>query len=162
MEAAEVHRANLSLNDRILGAHAKRWSQSFSRHPEIALGGHRLSKGLNYLRGQECYPSGEFAWDSSDKDTKAVLLVGGMGTRLRSVVGGTPKPLAAVGERPFLELLVGQLRHQGIRKLVFCAGYLAGEIEREFGDGGRWGVAIEYSKEPSALGTAGAVKLAEP
>jgi len=85
-----------------------------------------------------------------------------MGTRLRSVVGGTPKPLAAVGERPFLELLVGQLRHQGIRKLVFCAGYLAGEIEREFGDGGRWGVAIEYSKEPSALGTAGAVKLAEP
>ena len=47
---------------------------------------------------------------SSDNDIKAVLLVGGMGTRLRSVVPSTPKPMAAVGERPFLELLVRQLR----------------------------------------------------
>jgi len=100
--------------------------------------------------------------DPSHKDLKAVLLVGGMGTRLRPVLMGTPKPLASVGQRPFLELLVRQLRHQGIRQLVFCTGYLAEEIEKQFGDGSRWGVTIAYSREPSALGTAGAVKLAQP
>jgi len=63
-------------------------------------------------------------------DVKTLLLVGGLGTRLRSVVPSTPKPLASVGERPFLELLVGQLSNQGIRHLVMCTGYLAGEIER--------------------------------
>ena len=84
----------------------------------------------------------------SYKETKAVLLVGGMGTRLRPVVASTPKPLAAVGDRPFLELLVRQLRHQDIRQLVLCTGYLGQEIEKEMGNGRTWDVAIEYSKEP--------------
>jgi D-glycero-alpha-D-manno-heptose 1-phosphate guanylyltransferase len=97
-----------------------------------------------------------------NKDTKAVLLVGGLGIRLRSVVASTPKPLASVGDRPFLELLVRQLRHQGIQHLVLCTGYLADEIEKELGDGRKWDVTIEYSKEPCAMGTAGAVKFAEP
>lgn len=100
--------------------------------------------------------------DSSYNDTKAVLLVGGIGTRLRSVVASTPKPLASVGDRPFLELLVRQLRHQDIRQLVLCTGYLAEEIEKELGNGRIWDVTIEYSKESRPLGTAGAVKLAEP
>jgi NDP-sugar pyrophosphorylase family protein len=95
------------------------------------------------------------------QDMKAVLLVGGKGTRLRSVVSATPKPLASVGERPFLELLVRQLSYQGIRRLVMSTGYLSEEIENAFGDGSGWDVAIEYSKEPHPLGTAGAVKLAE-
>jgi NDP-sugar pyrophosphorylase family protein len=99
---------------------------------------------------------------SEHKDTKAVLLVGGMGTRLRSVVPSLPKALASVGKRPFLELLVQQLRYQGLRQLIMCTGYLAHQIETELGDGHEWDVAIEYSKEPSALGTAGAVKFAEP
>jgi len=92
---------------------------------------------------------------------KAVLLVGGLGTRLRSVVPGAPKVLASVGKRSFLELLIGQLRSQGIRRLVMCTGYLAEQIEDEFGDGQAWDVEIEYSKEEQPLGTAGAVKLAE-
>src|SRR5580658_492381 len=94
-------------------------------------------------------------------DTKAVLLVGGLGTRLRTVVPSAPKPLAPVGDRPFLELLIRQLGSQGIRSLVMCTGYLADQIESEFGDGSGLGVTIEYSKEPEALGTAGAVKFAE-
>jgi D-glycero-alpha-D-manno-heptose 1-phosphate guanylyltransferase len=94
-------------------------------------------------------------------NVKAVLLVGGLGTRLRSIVPSTPKPLAAVGDRSFLELLVRQLRYQGIRSLVMCTGYLGDKIENEFGDGESWGVTIEYSKELSPLGTAGAVKLAQ-
>jgi NDP-sugar pyrophosphorylase family protein len=91
----------------------------------------------------------------------ALLLVGGKGTRLQSVVSSAPKPMAAVGERSFLELLVGQLRAQGIRELVMCSGHLAEQIEERFGDGRRWDVSIEYSRELQPMGTAGAVKLAE-
>jgi D-glycero-alpha-D-manno-heptose 1-phosphate guanylyltransferase len=95
-----------------------------------------------------------------DATTSAVLLVGGKGTRLRKVLPSSPKPLALIGNRPFLELLIRQLRHQGIRHIVMCTGYLAEQIEREFGDGHSLDVVIEYSKELNPLGTAGAVKLA--
>ena len=89
------------------------------------------------------------------------MLVGGLGTRLRSVVSSTPKVLASIGERSFLELLIHQLRSQGIRRLVMCTGYLADQIESRFGDGRLWEVSIEYSKEEMPLGTGGAVKFAK-
>jgi len=94
------------------------------------------------------------------QNVKAVLLVGGLGTRLRSVLPATPKPLVSVGRKPFLDLLVCQLRCQGIRHMVMCTGHLAEQIENKFGDGRAWDVVIEYSREPEALGTAGAIKLA--
>jgi len=94
-------------------------------------------------------------------DLKAVLLVGGLGTRLRSVLPSTPKVLASVGKRSFLQLLVAQLRSQGIRRLVMSTGYLADQIENEFGDGRALDVTIEYSKEEQPLGTAGAIRLAQ-
>jgi NDP-sugar pyrophosphorylase family protein len=93
-------------------------------------------------------------------DTPALLLVGGMGTRLRSILPLKPKPLASVGDKSFLELLVRQLQHQGVRRLIMCTGYLADQIEREFGDGRAWDIAIEYSRESNPMGTAGAIKLA--
>ena len=99
--------------------------------------------------------------DTAQQDTPAFLLVGGLGTRLQSVLPSTPKPLARVGNMPFLELLVLQLRSQGIRRIVMCTGHLASQIEQEFGDGHKWDVAINYSQELQPLGTAGAVKLAE-
>ena len=125
------------------------------------MGWHQLLSGQAGL-SQNLVDWPQIIMDTSPEGMKAVLLVGGMGTRLRPVLTGTPKPLASVGQRPFLELLVAQLHHQGIRKMVFCTGYLADEIEKEFGDGSRRSVSIEYSREPSALGTAGAVKFAEP
>jgi D-glycero-alpha-D-manno-heptose 1-phosphate guanylyltransferase len=91
----------------------------------------------------------------------AVLLVGGMGTRLRSVMPSTPKPLAPVGKECFLGLLVRQLRQQGIRHLVMCTGYRSEQIETEFKNGLVWDVEIQYSREQTPLGTAGAVKLAQ-
>jgi len=94
-------------------------------------------------------------------DFKAVLLVGGFGTRLRPILPFSPKPLASVGDRSFLELLIAQLRSHGIRNLVMCTGHLGEQIKEKFGDGRSWGVAIEYSKELSPLGTAGAIKLAK-
>ena len=99
--------------------------------------------------------------NSHAEGIKAVLLVGGLGTRLRSIVPSIPKPLAAVGGKSFLELLVLQLKYQKICNLVMCTGYLGEKIESEFGDGEPLGVRIEYSKESSPLGTAGAVKLAQ-
>lgn len=94
-------------------------------------------------------------------DVPALLLVGGKGTRLQSVVSSAPKPMAAVGEQSFLELLVRQLRTQGIRRLVMCSGYLANQIEEKFGDGSGWDVSITYSRELQPMGTGGAVKLAQ-
>ncbi len=91
-----------------------------------------------------------------------LLLVGGFGTRLRSVLSDKPKPLAPIGEISFLELLVLQLRSQGFRHLVMCSGFRAEQIRREFGDGSKWSMRVEYSEETQPLGTAGAIKLAEP
>src|SRR5215468_2489689 len=94
-------------------------------------------------------------------DVKAALLVGGKGTRLQSVLPSTPKPLASIGDRPFLDLLVRQLSNQGVRNLVMCTGHLAEQVEAAFGDGQALGMSIAYSKETRPLGTGGAVKLAE-
>lgn len=93
--------------------------------------------------------------------TPALLLVGGMGTRLRSVVQNVPKPLAAVGKKSFLELLMRQLKHQGVRRVILCTGYLADQVEHEFGDGSALDLEISYSRELEPLGTAGAIKLAQ-
>src|SRR5262249_32367160 len=84
-----------------------------------------------------------------------------MGTRLRSVLPGTPKPLATVGDRAFLELLVRQVQSQGFCRLVLCSGYLSVQIEQHFGNGSRWGLSIQHSREDMPLGTGGAVKQAE-
>jgi len=91
----------------------------------------------------------------------AVLLVGGKGTRLQAVVSSKPKPLALVGNIPFLELLVMQLRSQGVHRIIMSTGHLADQIEETFGDGGRWNSDIRYSRESQPLGTAGALKAAE-
>jgi NDP-sugar pyrophosphorylase family protein len=98
---------------------------------------------------------------SANDHLKALLLVGGLGKRLRPVVSSVPKPLAQVGASSFLDLLVEQLRCQGIRKIVMCTGYLGEQIESEFGNGGSREVSIEYSRELIPMGTGGAVKLAE-
>src|SRR5260370_9568609 len=93
--------------------------------------------------------------DATRGDMSAVLLVGGLGTRLRSALPSRPKPLAPIGNVSFLQLLVLQLRSQGFRRLVMCTGHLADQIEEEFGDGHKWYVAISFSRELRPLGTAG-------
>jgi D-glycero-alpha-D-manno-heptose 1-phosphate guanylyltransferase len=95
------------------------------------------------------------------RGTKVLLLVGGLGTRLRSMLPLAPKALARIGSVPFVELLISRLRDQGFTELIMCTGHLADQIERQFGDGSELGVSIEYSRESRPLGTGGAVKLAE-
>src|SRR5215831_8183010 len=94
------------------------------------------------------------------RDIAAVVLAGGLGTRLRQVLPSVPKALAKVGRKPFLQLLIHQLVKQGIRHIVISTGYLGDQIDREIGNGSAWGAEIEYSREDTQLGTAGALKLA--
>ena len=88
-----------------------------------------------------------------------MILAGGLGTRLRSVVSDRPKVLADVGGRPFLGYCLEALALQGFQNVVVCAGYLADHIERCFGD--TFGpLKIQYSVEASPLGTGGALRQA--
>ncbi len=92
---------------------------------------------------------------------KALILVGGLGTRLRSVIQDIPKPMAPIGGRPFLEYQIRWLIKYGFTDIVLCVGYLGDYINNYFGDGSRLGIKIEYSYEKKLLGTAGAIKNAE-
>ena len=92
-----------------------------------------------------------------------VILVGGLGTRLRPLTERLPKCMVAVNGKPFLEHQIGLFRRHGIRDIVLCAGYLGEAILEYFGDGHRFGVHLSYSWEQDRLlGTAGALKRAEP
>jgi NDP-sugar pyrophosphorylase family protein len=90
-----------------------------------------------------------------------VILAGGLGTRLRSVVADKPKVLARVHGKPFLSLLLDQLAAAGIRSAVLCTGYLGEQVQAEFGDS-YGSIRLAYSQESSPLGTAGALRLALP
>src|ERR1700694_662087 len=90
----------------------------------------------------------------------AVILVGGLGLRLRPVLPDRPKALAMVGDRPFLEWLILALTTAGVRRVVLATGYLGEAREQAPGDGSRWQVELVYSHETEPLGTAGALRLA--
>jgi NDP-sugar pyrophosphorylase family protein len=91
-----------------------------------------------------------------------MILAGGMGTRLLSVVADRPKGLAPIGDQPFLEIQIALLRDQGARRFVLCVGHRASQVLDCLGDGSRLGVQIEYSLETETLlGTGGALRLAE-
>ncbi len=93
---------------------------------------------------------------------KAFILCGGLGTRLRPVLSDRPKSMAPVAGVPFLEILLEGLQAQGIKEVVLGTGYLAEQIETFFRDGSDLGLILRYSRETEALGTGGALKLAEP
>lgn len=90
---------------------------------------------------------------------EAIVLAGGLGTRLRGVVDDVPKPLAPVAGRPFLAWVLDALAVQGLRRVVLAIGYRGEQVEAELGK--RWrDISLEYSREPQPLGTGGAIALA--
>lgn len=91
--------------------------------------------------------------------TTAVILAGGLGTRLRSVVADRPKVLATVGGRPFLSHLLDQIGSAGIRSAVLCTGYLGEQIQELYGNSYN-DIELVYSQEAEPLGTGGALRLA--
>jgi len=88
---------------------------------------------------------------------QAIILAGGLGTRLKARLGDLPKPMIPIGDKPLLEIQVLLAKKHGFTDLVIFACYRADLIESYFGDGARWGVRIRYVIEQTPLGTAGAV-----
>ncbi len=91
---------------------------------------------------------------------QALILAGGLGTRLRPVSQTIPKPLMPVGEHSFLHYLLKMLVANGVRDVLLLVGHLAEQIVAAVGDGARYGCRIRYVVEPELLGTGGAIKHA--
>ncbi len=92
---------------------------------------------------------------------KAVILAGGLGTRLQPYTTFVPKPMLPLGEKPLLEHLIEWLKKNGITTTVLCVSYLRKSIEDYFEDGERFGMNIEYAVASKPLATAGQLKTAE-
>lgn len=90
---------------------------------------------------------------------EAIVLAGGFGTRLRSVVSDVPKPMAPIGDKPFLAYLLNELSRKGVNRVILSVGYKAEIIIKYFGSSYE-GMDIEYAVEQEPLGTGGAVQLA--
>src|SRR5215203_5763406 len=91
---------------------------------------------------------------------RALILAGGKGTRLRPLTVYTPKPIVPVLNRPFLTYQLDLLRKAGISDVTLSLSYQPNKIEDVLGDGSDFGVKLKFVTEPSALGTAGAVRFA--
>jgi mannose-1-phosphate guanylyltransferase len=92
---------------------------------------------------------------------KAIILAGGLGTRLQPYTTFMPKPMLPLGEKPLLEHLIEWCKKNGIKSIVLCVSYLRKTIEDYFEDGKRFGVKIEYAVANRPLATAGQLKTAE-
>jgi NDP-sugar pyrophosphorylase family protein len=91
----------------------------------------------------------------------AMILAGGLGTRLRPLIKDKQKVMAEVANKPFLEHILHRLDQQGIRKAVLCTGYMSEQVKDYFGD--KYGdIALSYSEEQLLLGTGGALRFALP
>ena len=92
---------------------------------------------------------------------KAVILAGGLGTRLQPYTTFLPKPMLPLGEKPILEHIINWTKKSGVKSFVLCVSYLRKTIEDYFGDGEKFGIKIEYAISNKALATAGQLKTAE-
>lgn len=112
------------------------------------------------------YVVGLHLWDDlmvpSQRPNLMVIMAGGQGTRLRPHTENCPKPLLPVGGKPMLEHIIERAKAEGFQHFVLAIHYLGHMIEDYFGDGSRWQVRIEYLREESPLGTAGAIGLLNP
>ncbi len=89
---------------------------------------------------------------------QAVILAGGLGTRLWPLTKEVPKPMVPVAGKPYLERQLQLLAVQGIRDIVLLTGYLGEQIEQYFADGSGLGLSVRYSRERQSVGTGGALR----
>ena len=94
-------------------------------------------------------------------ENHVVLMVGGLGTRLRPLTENTPKPMLKVGGKPILETIVKRFVEDGFTNITMCLGYKSNVIQDYFRDGGSFGANIDYIVEEKRMGTAGALTLLE-
>ena len=96
---------------------------------------------------------------SKIKTNRVVLMVGGLGTRLRPLTEHTPKPMLKVGNKPILETIILNFKKYGFVNIILSVSYKFEIIEEYFGDGSKFGVNIEYVHESKRMGTAGSLSL---
>jgi D-glycero-alpha-D-manno-heptose 1-phosphate guanylyltransferase len=94
------------------------------------------------------------------RDMPCLVLVGGLGTRMRRLLNNLPKPMAAIAGKPFLEYLVRWLCRSGIKRVILCTGYRSERIQQYFQGGDAFGLQITYSWEREPQGTWGAIRQA--
>jgi D-glycero-alpha-D-manno-heptose 1-phosphate guanylyltransferase len=94
-----------------------------------------------------------------DQAFDAIVLAGGLGTRLRSAVPDRPKPLAPIAGKPFLDYLLAHLQRVGVRRVILSIGYMGELIEAQYGARFQ-SLDMVYSKESTPLGTGGALRQA--
>lgn len=92
---------------------------------------------------------------------RAIILSGGLGSRLRPFTEVIPKPLLPIGEKAVMEIQIERLKAFGFNQIFLATNYKSGYIENFLGDGSRYGVDLQISKEEHPLGTAGPIKLLE-
>ena len=136
--------------------------------------GHELVKQLmlaNKIQQIPCVDEhhrvvGLHIWDEiavpAVRSNLMVIMAGGMGTRLRPHTENCPKPLLPVAGKPMLEHIIEHAKLEGFSHFVLAIHYLGQMIEDHFGDGDRMGVRVDYLREQSPLGTAGALALLNP
>lgn len=94
-----------------------------------------------------------------EKTNRVILMVGGLGTRLRPLTENIPKPMLKVGNKPILQTIIEKFAEYGYTNIVMCVNYKSHIIQDYFGDGSSFGVNIEYILEEQRMGTAGALSL---
>lgn len=95
----------------------------------------------------------------AEHPNKVVLMVGGLGTRLRPLTDDRPKPLLSVGNKPLLETIIANFSKYGFKNIILSVNYKSEMIEDYFGDGSAFGVNIMFVHEDKRMGTAGALSL---
>ena len=91
---------------------------------------------------------------------QALILAGGVGTRLRPLTARTPKPVVTLVDRPFIAYMLEWLHRHGIDEVILSCGFLAESVRDVLGDGSEYGLRLLYVDEPDPLGTGGALKFA--
>lgn len=106
---------------------------------------------------------GLFSWNDHDQkkefDNFVIIMVGGLGNRLRPLTKNTPKPMLEIGGKPILEHLIFNFKSQGFSKFILLTHYKSESIKKYFKNGSKFGVKIKYIKEKNRMGTAGGLSL---
>jgi|SRR3989339_899203 len=90
---------------------------------------------------------------------QAIILAGGLGTRLEPFTKIIPKPLLPIGDKSVLEIQISQLKKHGFDEIIFATNYKSDLLESYFGDGSKFGIHLIYSREKIKLGTCGPLAL---
>lgn len=100
--------------------------------------------------------------EKEERENSVILMVGGLGSRLGELTEKCPKPMLKVGDKPILEIILGNFKEQGFKNFFFSVNYRSEMIEEHFGDGSAFGVNIEYIRETERMGTVGSLSLFKP